>query len=78
VLALIPAVGGLIAGLIIYTFAPEAEGHGTDAVIDAFHNKNGEIRRGVPLVKTIASAITIGSGGSAGRLYEGCTHYSCG
>ncbi len=67
VLALIPAVGGLIAGLIIYTFAPEAEGHGTDAVIDAFHNKNGEIRRRVPLVKTIASAITIGSGGSAGR-----------
>jgi CIC family chloride channel protein len=36
-------------------------------VIDAFHKKNGEIRRRVPLVKTIASAITIGSGGSAGR-----------
>jgi len=67
VLALIPAIGGLIVGLIIYTFAPEAEGHGTDAVIDAFHNKNGEIRRRVPLVKTIASAITIGSGGGAGR-----------
>ena len=67
VLALIPAVGGLIAGLIIYTFAPEAEGHGTDAIIDAFHNKKGEIRKRVPLVKTIASAITIGSGGSAGR-----------
>nr|QNO52474.1 voltage-gated ClC-type chloride channel ClcB [Methanosarcinales archaeon ANME-1 ERB6] len=67
VLALIPAVGGLIAGLIIYSFAPEAEGHGTDAVIDAFHKKSGEIRRRVPIVKTIASAITIGSGGSAGR-----------
>lgn len=67
VLALIPAVGGLIAGLIIYTFAPEAEGHGTDAIIDAFHNKRGEIRKRVPLVKSIASAITIGSGGSAGR-----------
>ena len=67
VLALIPAIGGLIAGLIIYTFAPEAEGHGTDAVIDAFHNKRGEIRKRVPLIKTIASAITIGSGGSAGR-----------
>lgn len=67
VLALIPAIGGVIAGLIIYTFAPEAEGHGTDAVIDAFHNKRGEIRKRVPLIKTIASAITIGSGGSAGR-----------
>lgn len=67
VLALIPAIGGLIVGLIIYTFAPEAEGHGTDAVIDAFHNKKGTIRKRVPLIKAIASAITIGSGGSAGR-----------
>jgi len=67
VLALIPAIGGLIAGLIIYTFAPEAEGDGTDAAIDSFHNKGGEIRRIVPLIKAVASAITIGSGGSAGR-----------
>lgn len=67
VLALMPALGGLIAGLIIYSFAPEAEGHGTDAIIDAFHNKKGEIRKRVPLIKAIASAITIGSGGSAGR-----------
>ena len=67
ILALMPAIGGLIAGLITYSFAPEAEGDGTDAVIDAFHNKKGEIRKRVPLVKTIASAITIGSGGSAGR-----------
>ena len=67
VLALMPALGGLIAGLIIYSFAPEAEGHGTDAIIDAFHNKKGVIRKRVPLIKAIASAITIGSGGSAGR-----------
>lgn len=67
VLALIPALGGLIAGLIIYKFTPEAEGDGTDAIIDAFHNKRGEVRRSVPLVKTIVSAITIGTGGSAGR-----------
>ncbi|OWP56385.1 MAG: hypothetical protein B2I17_06205 [Thermoplasmatales archaeon B_DKE] len=60
-------LGGLISGIIVYRFAPEAEGHGTDAAIDAFHNKNGKIRRRVPLVKTIASAVTIGSGGSAGR-----------
>jgi CIC family chloride channel protein len=47
--------------------APEAEGHGTDAVIKAFHHLKGRIRRRVPLVKALASAITIGSGGSAGR-----------
>ncbi|MGC8561869.1 MAG: chloride channel protein [Thermoplasmata archaeon] len=61
------ALGGLIVGLIIFFFAPEAEGHGTDAAIDAFHNKNGVIRKRVPVVKMIASAITIGSGGSGGR-----------
>jgi chloride channel protein, CIC family len=63
----IPALGGLISGLIVFTFAPEAEGHGTDAMIDSFHRKKGVIRRRVPIVKTIASAITIGSGGSAGK-----------
>ncbi|MGC8645722.1 MAG: chloride channel protein [Thermoplasmata archaeon] len=61
------ALGGLGAGLLIYFFAPEAEGHGTDAAIDAFHNRNGIIRKRVPLVKMLASALTIGSGGSAGR-----------
>ncbi len=60
-------LGGLLSGFIVYRFAPEAEGHGTDAAIDAFHNKDGRIRRRIPIVKTIASAITIGSGGSAGR-----------
>lgn len=60
-------IGGLATGYIVYRYAPEAEGHGTDAAIDAFHNKGGHIRRRVPVVKTVASAITIGSGGSAGR-----------
>jgi len=64
---IITAVGGLISGLLVFKFAPEAEGHGTDAAIDAFHNKGGLIRRRVPIVKVFASAITIGSGGSAGR-----------
>ncbi|MGD0236489.1 MAG: chloride channel protein, partial [Syntrophorhabdales bacterium] len=59
----IPALGGLISGLLVFTFAPEAEGHGTDAMIDSFHRKKGIIRRRVPIIKTIASAITIGSGG---------------
>ncbi|MCD6486036.1 MAG: chloride channel protein [Syntrophobacterales bacterium] len=66
-LALIPAIGGLIVGFIVYTWAPEAEGHGTDAAIEAFHQHRGIIRPRVPFIKTIASAITIGSGGSAGR-----------
>jgi CIC family chloride channel protein len=67
VLFLIPALGGLLSGLIVYTFAPEAEGHGTDAMIDAFHNKEGIIRGRVPIVKSIASIITLSTGGSAGR-----------
>ncbi len=60
-------LGGLVSGFIVYRYAPEAEGHGTDAAIDAFHNKDGKIRRRIPLVKLAASAVTIGSGGSAGR-----------
>ena len=67
VLLVMPAAGGLLAGLLVFTFAPEAEGHGTDAVVRAFHRGRGVIRARVPLVKTLASAITIGSGGSAGR-----------
>lgn len=62
-----PALGGLLSGLIVFKFAPEAKGHGTDAAIDAIHNKNGSIKWQVPIVKTIASAFTIGSGGSGGR-----------
>ena len=64
---MVPVLGGLISGFLVYGLAPEAEGHGTDAVISAFHRFGGYIRRRVPLVKTIASAVTIGSGGSAGR-----------
>lgn len=67
VLMVAPVIGGIITGLLIFLMCPEAEGHGTDYVIEAFHRKSGEIRRRVPVIKTIASAITIGSGGSAGR-----------
>lgn len=59
--------GGLASGVIVYSLAPEAEGHGTDAAIDSFHNRGGAVRRRVPFVKTIASALTIGTGGSGGR-----------
>jgi CIC family chloride channel protein len=60
-------LGGLVAGALVFGFAPEAEGHGTDAVIHSFHRLRGKIRRRVPLVKALSSAVTIGSGGSAGR-----------
>ncbi len=60
-------LGGLISGFLVYRFAPEAEGHGTDAAIAAFHYNNGKIRRRIPVIKLISSAVTIGSGGSAGR-----------
>ncbi len=63
----IPAVGGLISGLIVYTIAPETEGDGTDAMIEAFHKKGGVIRTRAPFIKIITSAITIGTGGSAGK-----------
>jgi len=64
---LLPVFGGLISGWIVYRFAPEAEGHGTDAMIDAFHNQKGHIRTRVPFVKGLASIVTLASGGSAGR-----------
>jgi CIC family chloride channel protein len=64
---LLPVVGGLLSGWIVYRFAPETEGHGTDAMIDAFHNKKGHIRARVPFVKGLASLVTLSSGGSAGR-----------
>jgi chloride channel protein, CIC family len=60
-------LGGLISGLIVFSLAPEAEGHGTDSAVKAFHRAGGFIRYRVPGVKMIASAITIGSGGAAGR-----------
>lgn len=66
-LFILPAVGGLVSGWLVYTFAPEAEGHGTDAAIDAYHNKGGYIRGRVPIIKTIASALTLTTGGSGGR-----------
>jgi chloride channel protein, CIC family len=60
-------VGGLISGILVFTWAPEAEGHGTDAMIRAFHRGSGVIRTRVPLIKAVASIITIGTGGSAGQ-----------
>ena len=64
---LLPILGGLAAGFIVYRFAPEAEGVGTEAMIDCFHNKRAVIRTRVPYLKGLASLITLGTGGSVGR-----------
>ncbi|HUK64299.1 MAG TPA: chloride channel protein, partial [Dongiaceae bacterium] len=66
-LPIVAGVGGLLTGLLVQRFAPEAAGHGTDEAIDAFHRRAAVIRGRVPIVKTIASALTLGSGGSGGR-----------
>jgi CIC family chloride channel protein len=65
-LALIPMLGGLAAGVVML-FAPECRGGGGDAAIEAFHHSNGVVRRRVLWVKPIASILTLGSGGSGGR-----------
>ena len=61
------AVGGLISGILVYSIAPEAEGHGTDTAVKSFHRRGGFIRSRVTPLKMVASAITIGTGGAAGR-----------
>jgi H+/Cl- antiporter ClcA len=84
-LLVIPVLGGIVSGFIVFTFAPEAEGHGTDAAIAAYHHHQGQIRPQVPLVKIIASALTLGrvvrvgvkdrllkSGQASGRSWASC------
>jgi chloride channel protein, CIC family len=66
-LLVIPAVGALIGGALSSRFAPETRGGGSDAIIEAFHEHDGVVRRRVPLVKTLASIFTLGFGGSGGR-----------
>jgi CIC family chloride channel protein len=64
---LIPALGGLLVGPLIYFFAREAKGHGVPEVMEAVALRGGRIRPRVALVKILASSICIGSGGSVGR-----------
>ncbi len=64
---LVVVLGGLLAGFLVFTWAPEAEGHGTDAAIEAVHDNPRGIRLRAVIIKIIASALTIGSGGSGGR-----------
>lgn len=64
---LVPAIGGLLVGLLVTRFAREAKGHGVPEVMEAVALRGGRIRPQVAAVKALASAICIGSGGSAGR-----------
>jgi CIC family chloride channel protein len=64
---LIPVVGGLVYGPLIYRFAREARGHGVPEVMIAVAENGGRIRPQVAGVKALASAICIGVGGSVGR-----------
>lgn len=66
-LPLVTTGGALLSALLVAKFAPEASGHGTDSAIEAIHTDPRNIRGRVVLVKLISSALTIGSGGSAGR-----------
>lgn len=65
-MVLLPA-GGLLSGILIKDFAPEAAGHGTDAVIRAVHLRSGQMGPLVAPVKAVATLITLGSGASAGK-----------
>lgn len=67
VLALIPALGGLASGFVAQRLAKETSGGGGDAYIDAFHRRGGAMRKRVAVVKMLATAFTLGSGGSGGR-----------
>lgn len=64
---LVPVVGGLVYGPLIYRFAPEARGHGVPEVMLAVAENGGRIRPQVSVVKALASALCIGAGGSVGR-----------
>ncbi len=67
VVVLAPILGGLLYGPLVFRFAPEARGHGVPEVMLAVSAEDGRIRGRVPLIKALASAICIGSGGSVGR-----------
>jgi CIC family chloride channel protein len=67
VFILAPFIGGLLAGPIIHNFAQEAKGHGVPEVMQAIALRGGRIRPRVVVAKVVASALCIGSGGSAGR-----------
>ncbi|MEE8416440.1 MAG: chloride channel protein, partial [Desulfobacterales bacterium] len=63
----LPALGGLVVGPMVYYLAREAKGHGVPEVMEAVALKGGRIRKRIVVIKSLASAICIGTGGSVGR-----------
>jgi CIC family chloride channel protein len=64
---LVPVVGAVLVTFLVTNFAPEARGHGVPEVMDAIYYKGGVIRPAVAVVKSLASAVAIGSGAAVGR-----------
>ncbi|MEH6788227.1 MAG: chloride channel protein [Paracoccus sp. (in: a-proteobacteria)] len=64
---LAPVIGGAIVLWLVRRYAPEAKGHGVPEVMDAIYYRNGKIRPQVVVIKSLASALSIGSGASVGR-----------
>jgi CIC family chloride channel protein len=64
---LAPVAGAVLVAWLVSNFAPEAKGHGVPEVMDAVHFKDGRIRPQVAAVKSLASAISIGTGAAVGR-----------
>ncbi len=64
---LVPVLGAVGVAYLVQNFAPEAKGHGVPEVIDAIYYNHGRIRPVVAMVKALASALSIGSGGAVGR-----------
>ena len=67
IIILLPALGGLISGLLSHFFCKEAVGTGADEMIGAFHNNEGNISKRVPFIKGIATIFTLSTGGSGGK-----------
>ncbi|MHC1631894.1 MAG: chloride channel protein [Methanotrichaceae archaeon] len=66
-IVLLPVIGGLIVGPIVYSLAPEIRGDGIPQIMEALQRRGGEIRKRVGIILICVAAITVGSGGSAGR-----------
>ncbi len=62
-----PILGGLVVVYLVQRFAPEAKGHGVPEVMDAVFYQRGNIRGQVAVIKSLASALSIGSGAAVGR-----------
>ncbi len=63
----VPAFGGIFVSIIVMKYSPEAKGHGVPEVMASYATEGGKMRMRVPILKSLASALCIGSGGSCGR-----------